>query len=65
MNLGWSKQAATGATQAFVYDAGRIIGSGVVRASGSVQTMSRVTVVLRRVQQQGRVHFVLTAYPKP
>jgi Bacterial CdiA-CT RNAse A domain len=63
--LAWSKHAAVGASKAFVYDAGRVVGFGVLRASGSVQTMTRITMVLRRVQQQGRVHFVLTAYPKP
>lgn len=63
--LAWSQQAAAGSSKTLVHEAGRVVGFGVVRASGSVQTMSRVTVVLRRVQLQDRIHFVLTAYPKP
>jgi hypothetical protein len=42
-----------------------LVGEGVVRATGKLQQMTRLVVVLRRVQQQNRVFFILTAYPRP
>jgi Bacterial CdiA-CT RNAse A domain len=61
----WAKMAQAGQTQAFHFNAGRVVGEGVVRGSGAgLQAMSNVTVVLRRVVQNDRVYFVLTAFPK-
>lgn len=60
----WARQGA-GATKAFEYDAGRVIGEGVVRATGQMQKMTRMVVVLRRITSGGKPYFVLTAYPKP
>ncbi|WP_431104925.1 hypothetical protein [Roseateles noduli] len=37
----------------------------MVRATGQLQQMTKMVVVLRRVQQQNRMDFILTAYPKP
>ena len=61
----WSKTAATNATQAITYDAGKSIGFGVVRSTNAVQEMTRVAVVIRKVETNGRLYFVLTAYPNP
>jgi Bacterial CdiA-CT RNAse A domain len=61
----WAKTAKAGQTQPFHHDAGRVVGEGVVRGSGvGLQPMSKVTLVLRRVVQDDRVYFVLSAFPK-
>ena len=60
----WSKSATIGATKAFNYDAGRFIGLGIARGSNFTQQVTRVTIVLRKIQANGREYFVLTAYPK-
>ncbi len=61
----WAKTAKAGQTQAFQYNAGRVVGEGVVRGSAlGLQPMSQVTLVLRRVVQNDRVYFVLSAFPK-
>ena len=60
----WAKLATSGQTKAFPYDAGRIVGQGVIRSTGQLQDLSKMVVVLRKVQQQNRIYFVLTAYPK-
>ena len=61
----WAKTANIGQTKAITHDAGRIVGFGVVRASNATVQMSRLTVVLRKVSDRGRIYFVLTAFPKP
>lgn len=61
----WSKTAATNARQTITYDAGKRIGFGVVRSTNAVQEMTRVAVVIQKVESNGRLYFVLTAYPKP
>lgn len=59
----WAKSATVGTKQEFVLEFGKSVGFGVVRATGKVQEMTKVVVVLRRVQDQNRIYFVLTAYP--
>ena len=61
----WAKNPAAVRPPSVVLDAGRVIGFGVVRSSSSVVQMTRLTVVLRKVQAADRVYFVLTAYPIP
>jgi hypothetical protein len=61
----WAKTANIGQTKAITHDAGRVVGFGVVRASNTTVQMSRLTVVLRKVSDRGRIYFVLTAFPKP
>ena len=61
----WAKTANPGQTKAFAYDAGRIIGQGVVRSTGQMTNMTKMVVVVRKVIAQNRVYFVLTSYPKP
>lgn len=60
----WAKNATAGQIKAFAYDAGRIIVQGVVRSTGKLQNMTKMVVVVRKVQLQNRIYFVLTAYPK-
>lgn len=62
----WAKSAPLNSPpKAFNFQAASVVGEGVVRATGQLQQMTRLVVVLRRVQQQNRVYFILTAYPKP
>jgi hypothetical protein len=62
----WAKTATTGGRPfTITHQAAVSVGEGVVRSTGQLQQMSRLVVVLRRVQQQNRVYFVLTSYPVP
>lgn len=60
----WAGTAAPNATRAFVGPfAGA--GSGVVRATGQLTRMNSVRVVLRKQIANGRLYYVLTAFPIP
>jgi hypothetical protein len=61
----WAKLAGPGQTKAFTFDAGRIIGHGIVRGSSQMQSMTNVVVVLSKVVSENRIYFILTSYPKP
>lgn len=61
----WAAVANPGQTKSFTFDAGRIVGYGVIRGNPKVQQLGKVVVVLRKVIAQNRVYFVLTSYPKP
>ena len=62
----WAKMATVGGRPfTMTYQAGVSVGEGVVRATGQLQQMTKLMVVLRRVQQQNRIYFVLTSYPVP
>lgn len=61
----WATSANPGQAKAFTYEAGRVIGQGVLRSTGQMTNMSKMVVVVRKVIEQNRVYFVLTAYPKP
>lgn len=60
----WAKTASpAGRPLTLTHQAGSSVGEGVVRATGQLQQMTKLVVVLRRVQHQNRVYFVLTSYP--
>jgi hypothetical protein len=61
----WARTAAAGQQKGFPYAAGRVVGQGVVRSTGRLQDMTNMVVVVRKVQEQNRIYFLLTAYPKP
>lgn len=61
----WAKTAAPGGKQAFEWAAASPIGQGVVRATGRLTQMSRVRIVLRKQAIQGKLYYVLTAFPIP
>ncbi|MES5097460.1 RNase A-like domain-containing protein [Agrobacterium sp. BA1120] len=65
--LQWSKTAPTGATlqPPIVFDAGRIVGHGVIRSSGQLQQMSKLRVVIKKESYNGMTHYILTAFPVP
>lgn len=46
-----------------IFDAGKDIGYGVVRATGKLTQMQKVLIVLESTTQNGKLYFILTAYP--
>ncbi|EHR68978.1 hypothetical protein BurJ1DRAFT_0079 [Burkholderiales bacterium JOSHI_001] len=59
----WAKAAAIGERERFIYDAGKAVGFGIVRTMGKAESMTKMLVVLKKVQDQNRIYFVLTAFP--
>lgn len=49
----------------FIYAAGKDIGYGVVRNTGSLVKMQKIRVVLRGTQVNGKLYFILTSFPEP
>lgn len=45
------------------YSAGREVGFGIERASGQVQRLSRIKIVLKKETYNGMPYYILTAYP--
>jgi hypothetical protein len=42
-----------------------VVGNGVIRATGKLENMTKVKVVLEKVARSGkRIYFVLTSYPE-
>jgi Bacterial CdiA-CT RNAse A domain len=62
---GWANGQATKGKLIFDYQAIRTIGYGVVRDTGAMTQMSKITIVLRRTNIAGKAYFILTSYPKP
>jgi hypothetical protein len=61
----WASSAGVGARLALSYDAAKTIGHGVIRATGNLQDMSKITIVLQKVASGKKIFFILTSYPKP
>lgn len=60
----WAKTAAVGQTKSFPYASGRVMGVGVQRGAQTLKDATRMVVVIRKTQNQGRIYFILTSYPK-
>jgi hypothetical protein len=60
----WAATAAEGSRLRLVYNASSPVGTGIVRATGKVQAMSKVFLVMQRTEIGGKIYFVLTAYPQ-
>ena len=61
----WLAAAGGSQTLPFTHNAGHVVGYGVIRATGKLQDMRKVQVVLRKTNAHGRKMFLLTAYPVP
>jgi len=48
-----------------IYDAGETVGATIPRATGILQNVSKVRVVLRKTTIGQKVYFVLTSFPEP
>jgi hypothetical protein len=61
----WAATAPQGARYRFIYDAGKDIGYGVVRATGKLQQMQKIRLVLVKTNITGKIYFILTSFPIP
>jgi hypothetical protein len=61
----WAQWAKQGDRYRVLYTADRTVGTGVVRATGALQRMNKVRIILQKTQVGSRVYFILTAYPEP
>ena len=61
----WARSAAPGSRHSFEWGSGSPIGQGVIRATGRLVQMSRVRIVLQKRAIQGKLYYVLTAFPIP
>ena len=61
----WAKTATPGKRFRATYDAGRVIGKGVLRATGKYEKMTKVRFVLEPTQNAGKPYFLLTVFPEP
>ncbi|GGF20387.1 hypothetical protein GCM10011611_28000 [Aliidongia dinghuensis] len=60
----WASTAKPGAILPLpIYDAGQIVGVTIPRLTGTLKSVSKVQVVLRKTVVGQKVYFVLTAYP--
>jgi hypothetical protein len=60
----WARFAAPGAKQPFFYSVrGGQVGFGVVRATNQLVHLSRVRIVLKMEQYNGKLYYILTAFP--
>jgi hypothetical protein len=60
----WAKTAPVGATKRFSYDAGKVIGQCLVRRTGQMQGMTKIRIVLEKVENSKKIYFILTAFPE-
>lgn len=61
----WARFAAPGAKQPFFYTSrGGPVGFGVVRATNQLVQLSKVRFVLKMEQYNGKLYYILTAFPE-
>jgi hypothetical protein len=62
----WARFAAPGAKQPFFYTArAGPVGMGVIRATNQLVRLNKVRIVLKMEQYNGKLYYILTAYPEP
>jgi hypothetical protein len=61
----WAAGAGNLSRMRIVYTAEKAVGYGVVRATGKLEDMRKVLIVLQKTSQAGKAFFILTAYPIP
>jgi hypothetical protein len=61
----WAARAMLTQRMRITYDTARTIGAGVVRNTGALTQMNKVLVVLEKTSRNGKIYFVLTAFPIP
>jgi hypothetical protein len=42
----------------------RVVGQGVIRATGRLEQMTRVRVVMKMEAYKGKLYYILTAFPE-
>ncbi len=63
--IAWSKTASRGSKLALDHVAGRVVGQGVVRASGNLVKMKKLRIVLKYETYNNKPYYILTAFPIP
>jgi len=61
----WAAGALLNQRLRITYDAAKTIGYGIVRGSEVLSEMQKVIVVLEKTTRNGKLYFVLTAFPVP
>jgi hypothetical protein len=61
----WASAASATRPLTLTYAAKNAVGYGVVRATGTLTSMSKAIVILSKTQRAGKLYFILTAYPIP
>jgi len=61
----WAAGALLNQRLRITYDAAKTIGYGIVRGSEALRDMQKVIVVLEKTTRNGKLYFVLTAFPVP
>ena len=62
----WAGNAQNTRNLVINYDAGsKVVGTGIVRASGQYVKMTKLRVVLKKQAYNGMPHYILTAFPTP
>lgn len=57
--------ANVGGKYVFEYNAGKVIGYGIPKATNVLQDMTKIRVVLKKINHNGKIYFLLTAFPIP
>ena len=61
----WARTAPVGDTKPFEYIGKEVLGHGVVRASGQLVSMRGLRFVLKNEAFNGKLYYILTAFPIP
>jgi hypothetical protein len=59
----WARTAAPGRTKAFQYTASEVVGHGVVRATNLLTQTKKIDFVLKMEAYNGKLYYILTAFP--
>ena len=63
--LSWSRSARSGFRRAINYNAGNIVGRGVLRSTGRLVNMNKIRIVLKYEVYNNKPYYILTAFPIP
>ncbi|MBL8310196.1 MAG: hypothetical protein JNL19_07230 [Burkholderiales bacterium] len=59
----WARLARPGSTKSFEYISHEVVGHGVVRATNLLTQTKKVTFVLKMQTYNGKLYYILTAFP--
>jgi hypothetical protein len=61
----WALKANIGNRFRVVHSSSQTVGYGVIRATGRLEEMKKVLVVLEKTNIEGKIYFILTSFPIP
>jgi hypothetical protein len=59
----WARSAGPRETRQFFFTSGEAVGSVLVRATNQIQRSSKVRIVLKLEDYNGKLYYILTAFP--